>query len=621
MLILFILYIEPGSRKVPNAVFSLVDPTPVSNPTVVAYSPDALKLIGLSFDAEDTEDNNNNSSNNNNSVLNFNSIIDYFAGNKIIPGSSPAAHCYCGFQFGNFAGQLGDGATLYLGEVVGTTNGSLENKVELQLKGAGKTPYSRTADGRKVLRSSIREFLCSEAMHFLNIPTTRSGTCITSDSYVERDPMYDGNPVKERCTVISRLAENFFRFGSFEIFKQRDDVTGGEGPSAGNVDLKKQLLDYILRYYNNVSYESFFEQVMNRTISLVAMWQSVGFVHGVLNTDNMSVMGLTIDYGPYGFMEQYDEDFVPNGSDNSGRYSYKNQPKMCKWNLEKFAEALSPLLPLATSSSILNSYDEKYEKEYLSLMKEKFGFITHQLGDEKLISEFFETMQSTKADFTQSFVTLTKYVESLSGKEEQTLSQLVKSMSDGCASPDMVKSALKRKMKIHRLSMHPQQIQYLWTMLQSDPQEISRLFGNAPVAAIRDEVSEEKKKLDTLVAVSHEIKALELLDIEEKSESDANLWKKWCENYIKRIKVDKDDTDQKRITNMKKRNPTFILRNWVLQEAIVDAERGDYSTVKTLLKMCYKPHDYDLQNAVKSKSEAEKRFLGGGSGIALNILF
>ena len=199
------------SRQVKDSIFSLVTPTPVKDPQVVALSTDALKLIGLQVsDITNAE------------------VAKYLSGNEILRGSEPAAHCYCGHQFGSFAGQLGDGAAIALGEVINPEG----VRWEVQLKGAGLTPYSRTADGRKVLRSSIREFLCSEAMHFLGIPTTRALACVTSESTTQRDPLYDGTVIDEKCTIVTRLAPNFFRFGSFEIFKHASD---GPGERAGDI--------------------------------------------------------------------------------------------------------------------------------------------------------------------------------------------------------------------------------------------------------------------------------------------------------------------------------------------------------------------------------------------------
>jgi uncharacterized protein YdiU (UPF0061 family) len=405
------------SRQVPNAIFSLVQPAAVESPKLVSLSPSALSLLGLPKEKSAYYSTNMElpplgtltasapASSATPSALPTSAptpltLADYLemhlSGNAILPGSTPAAHCYCGHQFGSFSGQLGDGAAMYLGEVVvpegsvptmkagyasptavaisgDTASSELEGKTggpqrwELQLKGAGQTPYSRGSDGRKVLRSSIREFLCSEAMFALGIASTRAGTVITSDSRVIRDPHYDGNAITERCTIVSRIAPSFLRFGSFEIFKTGDDgydgSTGRSGPSPKHNTLKKQLLDYVVtNYYSDVvanitgsldarQYEAVFEEILKRTALLVAQWQAVGFVHGVLNTDNMSILGLTIgnayrahirfsvfeiigshvcgiDYGPYGFMEHFDSDFVPNGSDGSGRYRYSAQPQV-----------------------------------------------------------------------------------------------------------------------------------------------------------------------------------------------------------------------------------------------------------------------------------------------------
>jgi uncharacterized protein YdiU (UPF0061 family) len=248
-------------------------------------------------------------------------IALYFSGNQLPPGAETAAHCYCGHQFGRFAGQLGDGAAMYLGEVVNKSG----QRWEIQLKGSGKTPYSRTADGRKVLRSSVREFLCSEAMHHLGVPTTRAGTCVTSDTWIQRDVFYTGNVIDERATVVLRIAPTFIRFGSFEIFKPADLITGREGPSVGRKDVLLTLLDYVISSFfpdiysayehdSENQYLEFFKEAVRLTARLVALWQCVGFTHGVLNTDNMSIMGLTIDYGPFGFMDRFHFDYIPNGS-------------------------------------------------------------------------------------------------------------------------------------------------------------------------------------------------------------------------------------------------------------------------------------------------------------------
>jgi serine/tyrosine/threonine adenylyltransferase len=586
-------------RQVPNAIFSRVQPTPLFSPRVVAYSPSALQLLGLDPSALSEEE-----------------MAQHLSGNTLPSGSDPAAHCYCGHQFGSFAGQLGDGAAILLGQVVNPSSGE---HWELQLKGAGLTPYSRQADGRKVLRSSLREFLCSEAMHALRIPTTRAGTCITSDSRVQRDPFYDGKVVDERCTVVSRIAQSFIRFGSFEIFKHRDPKDGQygrAGPSAGNTALQEQLLDFVLRrHYPHVlsgsgssttkqdQYLSFYKEIVERTAKLVAGWQVVGFVHGVLNTDNMSIMGLTIDYGPFGFLDQYDADFVPNGSDSGARYSYSQQPEICKWNLHKLAEALAPLLPLETSEELLEEvYDSVYITSYVEYMRKKLGVIAGTIGevadDNKLVEELLDTMAKTHADFTDIFVALTEYQEDLACGHTATASQarLLDKILSRCARPSNVVAHFRRKLRIHRLSMHPQQIQMLYETLQGDEQvvkqRVNQMFGGQLTPdVLREEISGEKRKLDLLVQASETINKYEETKAEDKIEKDRELWSKWLEAYFSRL--DRDSTSnsmaQRRLETMQSANPTVILRNWMAQIAIDKAEGGDYSYARALLRLLESP--------------------------------
>lgn len=357
-------------REVKGACFSRVKPTSVKNPRMVVFSEQAMSLLDLTKEQ-----------------LERNDAAEYFSGNKQIPGTDPAAHCYCGHQFGAFSGQLGDGATMYLGEVV-NKNGE---RWEIQFKGAGLTPYSRTADGRKVLRSSLREFLCSEAMYHLGIPTTRAGTCVTSDSTVIRDIFYNGNPILERCTIITRIAQTFIRFGSFQICLPTDRQTQRKGPSFGMPQIIVTLANYVINTFypeysslgDNQKYKVFFEEVVRRTARLVAEWQCVGWCHGVLNTDNMSIVGVTIDYGPYGFIDRYDPHFICNGSDTGGRYSYANQPSICKWNCKKLGEALQPVLDLEDSRRIVNEvFDTEFKRNYLSKLRKKFGLFKDEIEDE-----------------------------------------------------------------------------------------------------------------------------------------------------------------------------------------------------------------------------------------------
>eukprot|EP01125_Pyxidicula_operculata_P011953 TRINITY_DN3916_c0_g1_i1.p1 TRINITY_DN3916_c0_g1~~TRINITY_DN3916_c0_g1_i1.p1 ORF type:complete len:310 (-),score=60.12 TRINITY_DN3916_c0_g1_i1:1173-2102(-) len=253
-------------REVSNATFSRVKPTPLKNPRLVALSDDALKLLDLDASKYQPE-----------------TIARYFSGNELFPGAETAAHCYCGHQFGYFSGQLGDGRAMYFGEVVNKKG----ERWEIQFKGAGKTPYSRTADGRAVLRSSIREFLCSEAMYYLGVPTTRAGTLITSDSTVIRDLKYDNNPKSEWCAVVSRIAPTFIRFGSFEIFLPTTQDTGRTGPSFGNNELLQDIMNYTIKTHfptiwkdsedKEEVYLEWYTEVVRRTAEMVALWQTVGF--------------------------------------------------------------------------------------------------------------------------------------------------------------------------------------------------------------------------------------------------------------------------------------------------------------------------------------------------------
>ena len=341
-----------GARTVPGAVASVVAPTPLSSPTLVCVSVRALALLGVCPRA---------------ALASPGAAAAALSGGVALAGAAPVANAYAGHQFGSFAGQLGDGAALSLGEVLGAGGA----RWELQLKGAGLTPYSRTADGRKVLRSSLREFLACEALAGLGIPTTRSASLVASGgaapTAVSRDAAYDGRPADERCAVITRLAPTFLRFGSLELFKARDADTGRAGPSAGDARLRAALVDYVLDHFYASAADAaaphadrvarMFAEICAGTGRLGAAWQAAGFVHGVLNTDNCSLLPWpragaaaaaatgTLDYGPFGFMERFRRDFVPNTSDTGGRYSFENQPHALRWNCARLGAALAPLMP------------------------------------------------------------------------------------------------------------------------------------------------------------------------------------------------------------------------------------------------------------------------------------
>jgi len=684
-------------------------------------------------------------------------------------------------------------------------------------------------------------------MHYLNIPTVRVGSLIASDSYVDRDEFYDGNITKERCSIVSRIAPNFFRFGSFEIFKpimEGESSAARTGPSNGNEMLKKKLLEHALLYFleevdayniehrpdqyrqeleqqrleeqnkkfhsgsvdaesaarirpvtgldgdtlglqqtlldvffdddtttstpssdppsgsrspvpglsRTVSYDEsgvplqgrkrahdepeparsdpvevidnsgltiserlikmghfvqqwpvdlrdryqswvkklelkkvpciatlpgdegaqncmlvqtyliFYCEVMWRTVKLVAQWQSVGFIHGVLNTDNMSIMGLTIDYGPFAFMEMFDAEYVSNGSDSAGRYCFSNQPAACKWNLKKFAESLcvgtalsseQSLLPLeATSNCLQACYDGLYEECYMELMCRKLGLVYLVDGDledddKALVTELMHCFAMTGKDYSDCFVALTEFVMTLEGAVKleygdgkgilgaacksvdvlELLRELVRKMASRTCKLDERIQNLVRKLKIHKLSMHPQQILELYSLIVQRPSntdEVNKVLGelfkdsNAPIPAIIDEIIIQKQVLNKLQTISGDLETIEndlttfsKEDIESKRNINSqNIWFMWSQKYFKRLLKEWDlqadpnsinsifanegdaepepKTELCRIMSpfiakscllMKSNNPTFVLRNWVAHEVIEAAEKGDYSQV------------------------------------------
>ncbi len=303
--------------------------------------------------------------------------------------------CYGGHQFGHWAGQLGDGRVVNLGELVTPDGG----RQELQLKGAGITPYSRGADGRAVLRSSLREFLCSEAMHHLGVPTTRALSLVATGDTVVRDMFYDGHPEAEPGAITCRVAPSFLRFGSFELPASRKDTA-----------LLQALVDYSVRehapafWQGRADIAGWFRDICLRTASLLVHWQRVGFVHGVMNTDNMSILGLTIDYGPYGWLEPYDPQWTPNTTDADGRrYCFGRQPAIAQWNLACLGEALVPLLDdIEPLRQALNDYAETYAREYAAAFAAKLGLRTLEAQD-PLLSGLLDCLQRRETDYCISF--------------------------------------------------------------------------------------------------------------------------------------------------------------------------------------------------------------------------
>ncbi|MCX7393742.1 MAG: YdiU family protein [Planctomycetales bacterium] len=365
-------------RQVIGACYSRVLPTKVARPQLVAYSREVARQLDLTSEVCESDD-----------------FIQVFSGNRLSAGMDSYATCYGGHQFGHWAGQLGDGRAINLGEVVNRQG----ERLALQLKGAGPTPYSRTADGLAVLRSSVREFLCSEAMHHLGVPTTRALSLILSGEQVIRDMFYDGHPKAEPGAVVCRVAPSFTRFGNFEIFSARGDVAR-----------LRQLVDYTIRtdfpHLGEPSpevYLTWFQEVCRRTAEMIVHWQRVGFVHGVMNTDNMSILGLTIDYGPYGWLENYDPKWTPNTTDATyHRYCFGKQPEIAFWNLERLAEAIHPLIQqVEPLQQALNVYAENFAQGWKGMIAGKLGLKAFDPAtDEELIAELFVVLPLVETDMT-----------------------------------------------------------------------------------------------------------------------------------------------------------------------------------------------------------------------------
>lgn len=374
---------ENYRRQVAGAIYSRVNPTAVKNPRLVAGAKEVAALLDLPE-----------------SIFQQTEFAQVFGGNQLLAGMEPHACCYGGHQFGNWAGQLGDGRAINLGEV---RNQKGEHWT-LQLKGAGPTPYSRTADGLAVLRSSVREFLCSEAMFHLGVPTTRALSLVTTGEWVRRDMFYDGNPQLEPGAVVCRVAPNFTRFGNFEILSAR-----------GDINLLKKLADFTIRTdfahlvidtsadITAEIYLQWFAEICISTAQLIAHWMRVGFVHGVMNTDNMSILGLTIDYGPYGWLEGYEPDWTPNTTDAQGRrYRYANQPRIALWNLAQLANALYPLInAVEPLQQALDNYRVEYERCVQRDMANKLGLTQFNPAQDQILTDsLLQVLQSAEIDMT-----------------------------------------------------------------------------------------------------------------------------------------------------------------------------------------------------------------------------
>ncbi|MCO7223183.1 YdiU family protein [Pleionea sp. CnH1-48] len=372
---------DKRSRQTPGSCWSHCSPTSVSSPNTIAWFPEVADLLGITPQQMESP-----------------LSAQVFSGNHLVEGMYPYAACYGGHQFGHWAGQLGDGRAITLAEVLHN-----EHRWDIQLKGAGRTPYSRSADGRAVLRSSIREFLCSEAMFHLGIPTTRALSLVATGDSIVRDMFYDGHPEAEPGAIVCRVAPSFIRFGNFEILAARQEL-----------ELLNQFIDFTIdRDFPHLvgkderKRADWFKEICETTAHLMVEWQRVGFVHGVMNTDNLSILGLTIDYGPYGWLDNFDPNWTPNTTDAEGRrYAFANQPRIARWNLANLANTLASVMSDHDALRAgIEHYDATLQQEMSKMQSRKFGFKEELIDDSciELINDAYKTMYHANMDFTLFF--------------------------------------------------------------------------------------------------------------------------------------------------------------------------------------------------------------------------
>ncbi len=467
------------TRQVKNAHFSSVDTKKPSNSEIVHISNHLLKELEVE-------------------IKDKNKFLNIVSGNEPFPDFKAFAMCYGGHQFGHWAGQLGDGRAINI----------LETEIAgqpwmFQLKGAGPTPYSRSADGFAVLRSSIREYLCSEAMHHLGVPTTRALSIVKTGDLVTRDMLYNGNPQDEQGAVVCRVAPSFIRFGNFEILSAR-----------GETEELKQLVNFTIKHYfphlgepSKETYIAFFAEVAQSTQKMIVEWQRVGFVHGVMNTDNMSIHGLTIDYGPYGWLEDYDPSWTPNTTDREHRrYRFENQPNIALWNLVQLANALYPLIEEAKSlEEILDRYKSDYTFDYHKMMSEKLGLFNHDFVPENFIEELLENMGRSQIDMTLFF---------------------------------------------------------------------RRISENTSI------------DFDAFYSILSDVSYFDANALQQEIKS----WETWFHSFDKLIVKENANKDQRSI-RMKKVNPKYVLRNYMAQTAIDEAEKGNYQVIDELYNLLLNPYE------------------------------
>lgn len=454
-------------RQTPGFLFAKVLPAEFDKLELIAFNQELSQEIGLGDLGQD---------------------LDFLAAQHLPENVETYATAYAGHQFGNWAGQLGDGRAIFAGEITNDNKQSFE----LQWKGVGATPYSRFADGRAVLRSSVREFLMSEGMFHLGVPTTRALSLVKTGEWVTRDIAYDGHPKQEQGATVLRVAESFLRFGHFELLAARKEY-----------DTLQKLIDFAVEnYFVEVDVNSetknldFFKAIASRTATMIIEWYRVGFVHGVMNTDNMSILGLTIDYGPYSMMDEYDLEFTPNTTDLPGkRYAFGKQAQIAHWNLLQLANSLFPLINDEMAlQTILEDYASNFWKLHDEMLCKKFGFDALLKGDDQLFTTWQQMMQDLKLDHTLFFNVLTNEVVS----EKMEADQFNQTFYSNPSAEDLERIHLFLKSYQERLAQNKiSRVAAQQLMLANNPQFILRNY--LLYEAIQDLENGDQTKFDILL--------------------------------------------------------------------------------------------------------------------------
>ncbi|KAI8585787.1 hypothetical protein BDZ88DRAFT_431604 [Geranomyces variabilis] len=557
-------------RQVLGAHFSYTEPEQTPNPVLVSASAPCAELLDI--DLSETLKN----------PSERDAFLGLVSGNTVPAGTNPWSLCYGGHQFGSWAAQLGDGRAITIGEVTNSRN----EKWEVQLKGAGMTPYSRFADGYAVLRSSIREYLCSEAMHHLGVPTTRALALVGSTRPVQRE-------TQETGAVVCRLAPTWVRFGNFELFISRGDIPN-----------MRKLADWVIdTHFADIAdrgdfqkgrYSAWLTEVVRRTAVMIAHWQAVGFCHGVMNTDNMSILGLTLDYGPFQFLDKYDPEYICNHSDTSGRYSFDSQPGVGFWNLTKLASTISPLIVAEVGDSrskaeqtlreILATYPVVFHETYRELMCKKLGLRTVRADDlDEIVTPLMDVLGKVQPDYSIFFRSLTTDFKLAASQDENAAAAAA---VVAAAAANQASSCKNRGGSSSSSAAAADAPPPLAGALQAWYAKYrARLLSELPTAVAETTADQQQQPPQPNGKLNG-------TDTSTTSSSSSTASSQPPQpspppsNHSQSLLADEDAL---RTERMKRANPKYILRNHLAQQVIEQAEQGDFSGVNELLRLLQDP--------------------------------